>query len=171
MDRYEDFWSVTRAALEFSCQNLHLSCQPAQLSSLMEGYFTLPEFPDVHGALRALNGMRLLILSNGSPAMLKAVVEHAGLASAFSDLLSTDAVRIYKPAPAVYQLAVDKTGLERESIGFVSSNSWDIAGAASFGFQTFWINRGGSPQAQLGIGPGRSLVSLSELAELAKAWT
>ena len=169
MNRYEDFWRVTGEALEFSCRSLRLPYEREQLSQLMQEYLKLEVFPDVRETLRALSGRRLLILSNGSPAMLKALVEHAGLASAFSDLVSVHTARIYKPAPAVYQLAVERTGAAKEAIGFVSSNSWDIAGAASFGFQIFWINRSGNPPAQLGIEPGAILGSLTQLARLCEA--
>jgi len=74
-----------------------------------------------------------------------------------------DAVKIYKPSPAVYELAVKETGLEKSAIGFVSSNAWDIAGAGSFDFQTFWINRQGAEPEELGVKPGAILTSLAEL--------
>ena len=100
--------------------------------------------------------------------MLRPLVDHAGLAGVFLDLLSVDSAKIYKPSPIVYQLAVDKTGLRKEAIGFVSSNSWDIAGAASFGFQTIWINRAGNPAARLGMKPWATLNGLSQLVQLCK---
>ncbi len=170
MNRYEDFWRVTEAALEFSCQSLKLQHKPTQLAELMEEYLRLETYPDVHETLRSLAGMRLLILSNGSPNMLKSVVDHARLNGILSDLLSVDTVQIYKPAPVVYQLAIGATGLEKTAIGFVSSNSWDIAGAASFGFRTFWINRTGSPAARLGMTPSATLGSLSELPGLCRSF-
>jgi 2-haloacid dehalogenase len=95
--------------------------------------------------------------------MLAAVVEHAGLKSAFTQVLSVDAVKIYKPSPAVYQLAATKLKLERAAIGFVSSNFWDICGATSFGFQTFWINRTSATPDVLGYSPAAVLKSLADL--------
>ena len=86
-------------------------------------------------------GLRTAILSNGTPAMLKAGVDSAGIGDSLDAVLSIEDVGIYKPHPSVYQLACDRLGLERDRICFVSSNGWDVAGAATFGFQTVWLNR------------------------------
>ena len=166
MNCYEDFWQVTQAALRFACATLRLSCGHQQQERLMQEYLRLKAYPDVRAALAALSGKRLLILSNGSPQMLRALVENSGLAPAFSAILSVDAVKTYKPSPQVYELAVKETGLPKADIGFVSSNSWDIAGAATFGFQTFWVNRSGTIQDDLGVRPEATLKSLAELPVL-----
>jgi 2-haloacid dehalogenase len=169
MNRYEDFWQVTESALDFSCLTLQLGRNLSVRAELMHEYLRLNPYPDVAATLGELSGIPLLILSNGSPRMLDAVVDHAGLSKSFSALLSVDQVKTYKPSPAVYQLAVDKTGLEKGAIGFVSSNSWDVAGAGSFGFQTFCINRAGAIPDQLGVAPSAVLTSLSELPALCAA--
>jgi 2-haloacid dehalogenase len=77
-----------------------------------------------------------------------------------------DAVKIYKPSLQVYELAVKETGFDKSDIGFISSNGWDIAGAASFGFKTFWINRAGSTTEELSVKPGAIVKSLAELPAL-----
>lgn len=163
MARYEDFWGVTGAALEFSCRARGLVLAPETKARLMDEYLRLAPFPEVRDALAALAGRKLLILSNGSTRMLSAVVENAGLTGVFAHVLSVDAVKIYKPSPAVYQLAATRTKLERGAIGFVSSNCWDVCGAAAFGFETFWINRSGAPPEVLGFAPKAVLASLAEL--------
>jgi 2-haloacid dehalogenase len=169
MNRYEDFWQVTDAALRFACTGLRLKCGTEQREKLMEQYLHLQPYPDVRNALPALGGRPLLILSNGSPQMLRPLVENAGLGKSFAALLSVDAVKIYKPSPLVYELAVKETQLEKRAIGFVSSNSWDIAGAASFGFQTFWSNRSGAVVDELGVRPDATLSTLAELPPLCAA--
>jgi 2-haloacid dehalogenase len=83
--------------------------------------------------------------------------------------MSVDEVRTYKPSPAAYQLAVIHTGVDKGSIGFVSSNYWDVAGAKSFGFKSYWIDRSGAAADELGVRPDASLRSLSELADLVDA--
>lgn len=166
MNRYEDFWQVTAAALRFSCASLKLPYSDEHQEKLMQEYLRLKAFPDVHGALAALRNKRLFILSNGTPGMLKPLVKNAGLDGAFSGLLSVDAVKVYKPSPRVYELAVKETGLEKSTIGFVSSNCWDIAGAASYGFRTFWINRGGAAMEELGVQPSATLTTLAGLPSL-----
>ncbi len=164
MGRYEDFWAVTEAALDFACRRLGLVPGAAERARVMEAYLTLDPFPEVRGVLTRLRGLPCAILSNGTPRMLEAAVTHAGLAGAFTALLSVDAVRIYKPAPQVYALGPAHLGVPREAIGFVSANAWDVAGAKAFGFRVVWVNRTGAPGETLGLAPDLEVADLEELA-------
>jgi 2-haloacid dehalogenase len=166
MARYEDFWRVTEAALEFTCRARGLSLAPEAKARLMDEYLHLAPFPEVRDTLAALSSHTLLILSNGSTRMLAAVVESAGLTGVFAHVLSVDTVKIYKPSPAVYQLAATRTKLERGAIGFVSSNSWDVCGAAAFGYEAYWVNRSGATLDVLGVAPKATLSTLAELKGL-----
>ncbi len=165
MGRYEDFESVTRAALSYSCKSLQLALDDRTCRSLMEEYRHLKAYAEVPSALQSLRGSKLAILSNGSPDMLEAVVRNAGFEALFHAVLSVDPLRIFKPHPSVYQLAVDQLGVPREQIAFISSNYWDASGAASFGFRAFWINRSGAQPDELGYAPQRSLTRLEELPQ------
>ena len=122
MVKYEDFWQVTQDGLVFACRSLGLTPSHDQIDQLMQAYLTLVPFPEVAAALDALDRLPCSILSNGSPIMLASVVRNAGLDSHFQHVLSVDEVRIYKPSPAVYQLAETHLGIRRDEIGFVSSN-------------------------------------------------
>lgn len=155
MARYEDFWQVTRDALIVSCQTLGLTANADQIDRLMECYLTLRPFPEWAESLDTLVGTPLVILSNGSPIMLKSIVENAGWTGKFQHVLSVDAVKVYKPHPSVYQLAVAALGMKPDEIAFVSSNGWDVAGAKAFGFQTVWLNRSNVPAEELGVKPDR----------------
>jgi 2-haloacid dehalogenase len=166
MGRYEDFTAVTEASLRYACAALALPYDDANRPRLMEAYLNLAPFPEVKDALAKLRGFRLAILSNGSPAMLRPLVARSGLDSAIPILLSADLLAVYKPAPQVYQLAVDRLGAPPAAIGFVSSNCWDAAGAKSFGFRTFWVNRTGAPLDGLGFQPDNEIRSLAELPAL-----
>jgi 2-haloacid dehalogenase len=161
--RYEDFWKVTESALIYTCNEMKLPCDVATRAELMDSYLHLDPFPEVIGALKSLSGYRLAILSNGTLNMLQAVVESAGLKGVFSQVISVDEVKIYKPSPAVYELAVRKLGVEKSDIGFVSSNFWDAAGGKSFGFRSYWVNRTDAPVDELGATPDTTLRLLSEL--------
>jgi 2-haloacid dehalogenase len=163
MGRYEDFTTVTQDALEYACQVLHLSLDAAKSAQLMAAYNNLALYPDARDALAALSGLKLAILSNGSPAMLGPVVKNAALDKTFAAVISVDEAKTYKPDPRVYQLAPDRLGVATAEIGFVSSNYWDAAGAANFGFHVFWINRAGAQPDRLGAAPGKMLQKLTEL--------
>ena len=166
MDRYEDFWKVAESALVATCNAMKLPLEANTRAQLMQAYLSLKPFPEVKQTLSALSKIPKAILSNGNPQMLGDVVKNAGLEGAFSQLLSVDDVKIYKPSPAAYQLAVKKMGCNAESIGFVSSNFFDVAGAKVFGFRSHWVNRSGAPGEELGVTPDASLKSLSDLIGL-----
>jgi 2-haloacid dehalogenase len=159
MQRYAPFSTVTREALAFACEALGLELSVAQMEGLMSEYLRLASYPDV-AALRKIN-LKKAILSNGSPDMLLPLVEHSGLR--FDAVISVDEVKVYKPAPQVYELAVKR--LQTKNIGFVSSNCWDALGAKSFGFEVYWINRAGAPTDRLGFKPDRILRTLDEILQ------
>jgi len=162
MGSYADFWSITESALLSACGIVGLPAN-ASRQELMRAYLRLDVFPDVLDSLRSLNGYRLAVLSNGSPAMLDAAIRNAGLDPLFHCVISVDEVKTYKPSPAVYELGPRQLGLPPGAIAFVSSNYWDAAGAARFGFRTFWINRARSPEDDLGARPDSILTSLGPL--------
>ena len=166
MGRYEDFWRITEDGLVFACRSLGLAPSQEEIDHLMRAYLALDPFSDVPAALDALGGLPCSILSNGTPTMLSGVVRHAGLADRFEHVLSVDELRTYKPNPVVYRLAEDRLGFPREQIGFVSSNCWDVAGAKTFGFHAFWLNRDNSPVEVLGVVPDRIVRSAAELTSV-----
>jgi 2-haloacid dehalogenase len=160
MRRYAPFSQVTDDALQYACASLGLALDGARAEALRQEYRTLAVYPDVPLALARFKTKKA-ILSNGSPDMLEPLVRHSGLQ--FDAVLSVDECRVFKPAPEIYQLAVDRLGVAKEDIGFVSSNCWDALGAKSFGFRVFWINRGGAPVDRLGIQPDRVVAGLHEV--------
>jgi 2-haloacid dehalogenase len=160
MRRYTPFSQITRDALAYACESLKLALDAAKTESLMQAYLKISAYPDVPDALVKLKGKKA-ILTNGSPDMIEPLVKHSGLK--FDAVLSVDAVKQFKPVPEVYQLAVERLGVAKDAIGFVSSNCWDALGAKSFGFRVFWINRTGAPVDKLGFQPDGLLGSLGDL--------
>ena len=168
MGKYEDFSRVTAASLEWTFESLGIEPRDAERRALLDEYLRLAMFPEVPAALEALAARRALaILSNGHPEMLEAVVDHNGLRDRFrGGVLSVHPARTFKPSPAVYALAEERLGLPRTMMGFVSSNCWDAAGAKSFGFRVFWVNRGRAPVERLGVRPDETVRDLAGLVEL-----
>ena len=160
MQRYVPFSTVTREALAYTCEALKLELSVAQMEALMSEYTRLSLYPDVRATLQKVQRKKA-ILSNGSPDILLPLVKNSGLE--LDHVISVDELKVFKPAPEVYQLAVSKLGTE--NIGFVSSNCWDAIGAKSYGFQVYWINRGGAPVDRMGFKPDRVLKSLDEILQ------
>lgn len=163
MGRYVPFSAVTRQALEYSCAFLGLVAGHKEKAALMDEYLNLAPYPEVAAALGRLQGHRLAILTNGSPDMIGPLVKNRGMEKTFNAVLSADALKIYKPAPQVYQLAVDALKTRKEEIGFVSSNCWDALGAKSFGFTVYWINRTKAPVDRLGFQPDEIVGGMHEI--------
>src|SRR6185312_8837468 len=99
------------------------------------------------------SGLRLAFLSNFTPAMLAANIKVSGLGDLFEQVLSTDQARTYKPDPRAYALGVDSLKLKKEKILFVAFSGWDAAGAKSFGYPTYWMNRMNLLQEELNSTP------------------
>ena len=166
MGQYEDFWKVTESALVFACRSLSLACPPQTRQELMESYLHLEIFPEVKPTLAQLAQYSLAILSNGSPKMLAAAVESAGLKDMFTDVISVDEAKIYKPSPRAYALVSRRVRVPDSSVAFVSSNFWDVAGASSFGFWACWVNRAKLPQDELSVKPNATVDNLDSVVGL-----
>lgn len=164
MGRYEPFDRITADALRFATGALALTCTDEAMETLMQEYARLRPFSEVPAALETLAGRKLAILSNGTPRMLDSVVHNAGLAGRFAAVLSVDPLQTYKPNPNVYRYGAERLGAAAERVAFVSSNFWDIAGATSFGFRTYWINRGKRLPDELAVTPAGQLSDLTGLA-------
>lgn len=163
MERYEDFWDITQAALHAASAQLKIEIGHAQQERLMQAYLRPSAFPDARAALERLKGAPLAILSNGSPKMLEAMVGYNGLESYFAEVISVDRVKTYKPSPRVYALGPEALKVPASEILFVSSNSWDAAGAKAFGYRVCWCNRSGAPMEQLGFTPDITVARLDEI--------
>jgi 2-haloacid dehalogenase len=166
-DRHEDFWQVTSDALDFALETLCID-KPGLRDRLMTLYMTLDVFPEVPDVLKQLRARNVVtaILSNGSPRMLDAAIKANKLERLLDAVLSVEAVGIYKPHPKVYQLAVDRLGIEAAAIAFQSSNSWDAHAASAFGMKVVWCNRYGQRRERLPGAPDREINSLAELPPL-----
>lgn len=165
MERYEDFWNITEAALRAAVTQLKIQASEGQLDVLMQAFLSPSAFPDVKPALDAIKGVPLAILSNGSPGMIESAVRENRLTSCFAEIISVDRVRIYKPSPRVYALASGILNVPREDILFVSSNSWDVAGARAFGFRVCWCNRSEGNMERLGFPADVTIPHLGHIAD------
>jgi 2-haloacid dehalogenase len=165
MERYEDFWLITEAALRSAIRELSIEATDRHVEQLMQSYLFPAAFEDARSALEALKGSPLAILSNGSPAMLDSAVRHNGLESYFAEIISVDRVKTYKPSRRVYALGPEILNLPAAEILFVSSNSWDAAGAKAFGYRVCWCKRSGARMENLGFSPDFTVRTLDRIAE------
>jgi 2-haloacid dehalogenase len=139
MHRYQDFSAVTRESLAYTLKALGLKYDADVFERIMAKYLQLDLYPDAAAALAAMRGKKLAILSNGSPAMLDALVQSSGLV--LDATISVDPQQIFKPSPEAYALIESTLGVKPAEVLFVSSNPWDACGAKAFGLKVAWIER------------------------------
>ena len=139
MWRYQDFSVVTRDSLAYTLRVLGLEYDRGAFERIMDKYLHLDLYPDALAALTAMRDRKLAILSNGSPAMLEALVANSGLDRVLDATISVDSKKIFKPSPEAYSLIESVLGVPPAQVLFVSSNPWDACGAKAFGLNVAWI--------------------------------
>ncbi|AZV76898.1 haloacid dehalogenase type II [Parasedimentitalea marina] len=166
---HTDFWEVTQNGLDWALEATGLDGDARLRQRLLDLYWELQAYPEVPAMLQALKaaGLNTAILSNGSPDMLDGAVQSAGLGDVLDDVLSVESVGIFKPNARVYDLVGARFNCHRNEVLFVSSNGWDAAGAAGYGFATAWVNRAGEPMDRLPWTPQHVLTDLTPIPDLA----
>ncbi|WP_299146203.1 haloacid dehalogenase type II [uncultured Tateyamaria sp.] len=168
-DAHTDFWQVTQDGLDWALDKSGHAGDPALRARLLALYWELQAYPEVPTMLHALKaaGLNTAILSNGSPDMLNGAVASAGIGDVLDACLSVESVGIFKPDARVYDLVGQRFDCARDEVLFVSSNGWDAAGAAGYGFVTAWVNRAGDPVDRLPWTPPHILPDLTGIPALA----
>lgn len=167
MGKYEDFEWCTRKGLDYALAATGQGLEAAAKDALVAGYRDLEVFDDVVPGLQGLAqaGHNMVVLSNGTPAMLDAVLDAAGLGTYFSTVISVDEVRVFKPSPAVYLHAAQRLGRAPDQVCLVSSNPFDDIGAEAAGLRAVWVDRTQGLFEADGSPPDTVVTTLTELAD------
>ena len=143
MRRYLDFAVCTQDALNFTCTALQIDLTKADKQTLIDAYRVLPVFGDVIEALDNLSAVdyQLYAFSNGKAEAVNSLLEHAGILHYFSDVISVDEIKTFKPDPAVYHHMLKRCNSRSESSWLISGNAFDVMGAKSAGLKGAWLQR------------------------------
>ena len=146
MKRYVDFWQVTQDALDYALDSNGIDDHSLR-RDLLNAYHELACYPEVPETLRNLKELELgtAILSNGAPKMLEAGVSNSLLENVLDLIFSADTIGVFKPAPQVYQMAVDQLGsttrrnfvLFLKCLGCLRSRHFWVSGSLG---QSFWTS-------------------------------
>ncbi|MEM9385395.1 MAG: haloacid dehalogenase type II [Pseudomonadota bacterium] len=169
MGAWAPFAQVVEEALDYALDSAGLAARRAEIAPpLLSSFASLDTFPEVPEVLRRLRavGVQTAVLSNGSRDMLDQAVQAAGITELLDAVISVDEVRVFKPDPRVYQLALDRFSVEACRVSFQSSNSWDVAGAAHFGMFVVWCNRSAAPTERLPSGAHAEVSALDTLPDV-----
>ena len=162
MGRYEDFWRVTEDALRSAISDLKIHSTEAQIGTMMDASVPL-RIRRRGTSFRKAEGE-----ATGHP--VQRLAKNAGRGGRpqcsdfhFAEVISVNRLKTYKPSPRVYALGTETLNLPASEILFVSSNSWDVAGAKAFGYKVCWCNRSAAEMEHLGLTPDAVVARLSEI--------
>ena len=166
MRRHKDFWQITEDSLDKSMKTFNI--ETSMKNELLNLYKVLSPFKEVPETLRKLKerNFKLAILSNGTPSLLKELVESNNLDNLFDDLFSIEEVGIYKPDSKVYDLPINKYKIKSNEVAFLSANTWDVSGGGNYGYNSIWVNRNNVIFDNLDYKPNNQVKNLSELIDL-----
>jgi 2-haloacid dehalogenase len=166
MKRHKDFWKVTEESLDKSMKvfNIDMSMK----KDLLNLYKVLSPYPEVKEILEKLKdkGLKLAILSNGTPELLSELVKSNRLDNFFDDLFSIEEVGIYKPDSKVYDIPVKKYKIYCSEITFLSANTWDVSGGGNYGYNSIWVNRNKAIFDNLDFKPSNEISDLTQLLKI-----
>lgn len=146
VEAYTDFATLAGAALDLVAARRGATLSAADRQSILGAMRTLPPHPDVVPGLERLRqaGLRMATLTNNPPPVVMAQLQNAGLAHYFERMLSVEAVRRFKPAAEVYQMAATELGVTPSDMWLVAAHDWDVWGALRAGCHGAFVARPGT---------------------------
>ena len=165
MNRHKNFWEVTEDSLDKSMRIFKID--KSLKNELLNLYKVLSPYPEVKNVLKNLkkNNFKLAILSNGTPELLKELVNSNSLDSFFDDLFSIEEVKVYKPDFRVYEIPIKRYKIKANEITFLSANTWDVSGGGNYGYNSIWLNRNKSQFDILDYQPKNEINNLIQLLD------
>jgi len=166
MKKHKNFWEITEDSLDHAMETFKIKKE--MKNELLNLYKELSPYPEVKECLEGLKSkkIKISILSNGTPDLLKGLVESNNIQDYFDDIMSIETVGIYKPDSKVYEMPVKKYGCKPENICFMSSNTWDVSGGGVFGYNAVWVNRFNKVFDKLNYKPKFVINNLKELLKI-----
>ena len=166
MKKHRNFWEITEDSLDHTMETFKIKKE--MRSELLDLYKKLNPYPEVKECLEGLKAkkIKIAILSNGTPDLLKMLVESNNIQNYFDDILSIESVGIYKPNSKVYEMPIKRYGCKPENICFMSSNTWDVSGGGVFGYNAVWVNRLNKVFDKLNYKPKHIINNLEELLKI-----
>ena len=166
MKKHKNFWEITEDSLDHTMETFKIKKE--MKNELLDLYKKLNPYSEVKECLEGLKAkkIKIAILSNGTPDLLKGLVESNNIQNYFDDIFSIESVGIYKPDARVYAIPTKKYVCKPENICFMSSNTWDVSGGGVFGYNAVWVNRLNKVFDKLSYKPKYVINNLEELLKI-----
>jgi 2-haloacid dehalogenase len=144
---YQDFWTLGAGLFQMTGAIHNVDIKPEDIEALKYAMKTMPAHPDCEEGLTLLKdaGFRMVTLTNSPPTPGgKSPLENAGLDRFFERQFNIEAVRAYKPHPAVYNMVAQSLGVMPADCCMVAAHIWDTVGAQRAGMAGALITRPGN---------------------------
>jgi 2-haloacid dehalogenase len=164
---YEDFGVQADTALEITARRYKVSMLGEEKNLILGTLRKLRPYRDVATSLQRLRdaGLRLATLTNSTAQAAEAQLTYAGLRDHFEQVISTDEIHCFKPAPEVYHLAARRLGVEPGQIRLVAAHDWDVTGALRAGCAAAFVARAGQVLNPFGPQPDAKGADLGEVVD------
>ncbi len=167
---YKPYRQILQAVTRSLATTFSATLLPADTHVLENSIAYWPAFPDTPAAMNQLSyRFQLIILSNIDRDLFEQTRPKLG--ANLTHIITAQDVRSYKPGPAHFEAALQKTNLAPSRICHVAQSLYhDISVARSLGFPTVWINRRGDRPGSGATPPASAKPDLEapDLASLAK---
>jgi 2-haloacid dehalogenase len=170
--QYRSYREVLRAVVRGLGQKLRFTPSTEEEDSLPS---SVSRWKPWHDSVQALDRLKarygLVIVSNIDDDMFTATARQ--LQVKFDNVITAQQARCYKPSPAIFHLAFERTGAQPAEVLHVGQSIYhDVIPAKSLGMDTVWVNR---PSTRPGVGaviaasgqPDLEVTSLAALADAA----
>ncbi|MFC7209984.1 haloacid dehalogenase type II [Natronoarchaeum sp. GCM10025321] len=166
IDAYQPFYEMNRDALQYALDVHDADISQAERDEILVVYHELDVFDDVRDGIEQLrdDGYACYVVSNGNPAMLSSMVQHADIEDLLEDTISADEIRTFKPDAELYRHAAARTGTPIDEIAHVTAGWFDVMGAQHAGMQGVRVDRQATPWEPFDGDPDLTIDSLQELA-------
>jgi len=166
IDAYQPFYEMIRDALQYALDVHDADISQEERDEILAVYHELDVFDDVRDGIVRLrdDGYACYVVSNGNPAMLSSLVQHAEIGDVLEDTISADEVRMFKPDAELYRHAAARTGTPIDEIAHVTAGWFDVMGAQHAGMQGVRVDRQATLWEPFDGEPDLTIDSLHELA-------
>ena len=138
---YRRYREVLRSTVRDICGRLRFVPSRSEVDCLAESLGSWQPFPDTVDALeRMKNRYRLCIVSNVDDDLFAGTARTLGVD--FDYVVTAEQVGSYKPSHNNFAMAVERMGIQKESVLHVAESvKLDIVAAKGFGMDAVWVNR------------------------------
>jgi 2-haloacid dehalogenase len=166
-DRYVDFTTAQRAALQMLARARGVDVGDAEYERILDAMRALPAHPEVPAALDRLKaaGFALATLTNSPLDVAQDQVRNAGIADRLDAVLSADQVQALKPRREPYTLVASTFEVAQAEVRLVAAHAWDVTGALAAGCAAAFVLRPGKVPSPLGEQPDIVADDLDAVAE------